>query len=146
MLFRSRYFDLSFDEVIYYRYWGKTLARIYKKTTIDTSQEKSRESIILENNYDSIKTERQEDLNEKARLQFATDYEYKLLDEAGMDTKVTTRGENNKELVIEYVLMGRALAHQWIKDKNFYMSIKKLGFTTVMFKDGYNFNVYYSIE
>lgn len=75
-------------------------------------------------------------LEEDKRIKFASTAEYAFLDNR-MNVTVTTLGKNNKQLKLKYSLMSKVFIHQVLKS-DFVQNVKKIGFTKIIFTDGYN--------
>lgn len=56
----------------------------------------------------------------------------------GMDVTVTTGGSKNTTITLSYVLMGRPTVYQLANDDQFLFSLTSIGFTKVVFTDGYD--------
>jgi len=82
-------------------------------------------------------------LNAEAKIKIASRKEYGkvlenyLLDNAKMDTKITTSGKDYTTLKIEYILTSRVMVNELTKDGKLPSIWEQMGFKTVVFTDGY---------
>lgn len=70
------------------------------------------------------------------RKSVAKEFE-KLFLEHGMDVYITVTGKENEIITFKYLLMSRPIAYKFLSDSDFYANLKKHGYKTVIFSDGY---------
>lgn len=75
----------------------------------------------------------------------ASEIENVMLEE-GFDVSVTLKGKYKDQLRIRWVLIGRALVHQFTKDGELLAGLQKIGFQRVVFSDGYYESYTYELE
>jgi hypothetical protein len=85
------------------------------------------------------------------RTKLADEYEYYLLDEKYIDSKVSITGDNWQIIKVESLLMGRVMAHELMKDLTtkhggFYKKLKQAGLEEITFTDGRAENHSYELE
>lgn len=66
--------------------------------------------------------------------------------ESGFDATATVSGKHKDKLRIEWVLMGRATAHQMAHEGGILVTAEKIGFKRVTFTDGYFESFYYDLS
>jgi hypothetical protein len=71
------------------------------------------------------------------RMRFARDLEHKFLSD-GQDFEIRAQGDNAATLRIKWVLIGRPFVYKMVNEGDFMANMKKRGFRTVVFTDGYN--------
>jgi hypothetical protein len=71
------------------------------------------------------------------RKEYGKILENYLLDNAKMDTKITTTGKDYTSLKIEYILTSRVMVNELTKDGKLPSLWEQMGFKTVIFTDGY---------
>lgn len=72
-------------------------------------------------------------------------YERDRLDK-GIDMRVSVRGKGKNHLVLRYVLLGRALAHQFMQDADNVNTLEALGFSKITFSDGFYESYIYDLD
>ena len=79
------------------------------------------------------------------RRDYAENLEQLFLNEMKMDTHVWASGEFAQVLNIEYVLMGRVMANELSKNKDFINNARRVGFSHIRFMDHYEFDTVYKL-
>ena len=72
-----------------------------------------------------------------SRVKFADELERKFLSN-GQDFDISAIGDKNSTLRIKWVLIGRPFVYKMVNEGDFLQNMKKRGFRTVVFTDGYN--------
>jgi hypothetical protein len=73
----------------------------------------------------------------KGRMAYAKELETCFL-EKGMDFYITVSGKSKTAITFKWILMSRPLVYQINKDELLLRSLKRRGFKTATFTDGYN--------
>lgn len=80
-----------------------------------------------------------------ARIQFAKDYEYSLLDE-GIDATVTLHGTNSTTLKLKWIFISKVAAHELGKNTELFQNLRELGFKKFIITDGYYETWYWNLD
>ncbi|MDD5154305.1 MAG: hypothetical protein PHR03_06530 [Desulfovibrionales bacterium] len=111
--------------------------------------------VILETGYTRPENETQKKTLAKAKLLrlrvevlkrdvYAQTLERAMLDK-GFNTEVRAKGANKQVLEYKYALMSKALAHKLSNEGRTLESAKNMGFTKVIFTDGFNSSWMYDL-
>ena len=79
-----------------------------------------------------------ENLMAITRKKYAKELENNLLNNARMDTTITTSGKNNTTLKLKYILVSRVFVNELTKDGKLQNTWRSMGFKTIIFTNGYN--------
>jgi hypothetical protein len=79
-----------------------------------------------------------EELRAITRKDYAKELENNLLNNARMDTTITTSGKNNTTLKLKYILVSRVFVNELTKDGKLQNTWRSMGFKTIIFTNGYN--------
>ncbi len=72
------------------------------------------------------------------RKNYAKEYENLLLNNARMDTTITTSGKNDTTLKFKFILVSRVFVNELTKDGKLVNHWRSMGFKTIIFTNGYN--------
>ncbi|MGB8993143.1 MAG: hypothetical protein WCD80_13900 [Desulfobaccales bacterium] len=73
-----------------------------------------------------------------SRKKYAKDYENLLLNNARLDTTITTSGKNNTTLKFKCILVSRVFVNELTKDGKIINHWRSMGFKKIIFTNGYN--------